>query len=49
MHSDVKERQPETPLKRAQRTDFGLSSTLVTGYTEPLGATSSRTVQVTIT
>ena len=30
-------------------TDFGLSSTLVTGYTEPLGATSSRTVQVTIT
>jgi hypothetical protein len=29
-------------------TDLDLSSTLVTGYTEPLGATSSRTVQVTI-
>jgi hypothetical protein len=29
-------------------TDIDLSSTLVTGYTEPLGATSSRIVQVTI-
>jgi hypothetical protein len=29
-------------------TDLALSSTLVTGYTEPLGATTSRTVQVTI-
>jgi hypothetical protein len=29
-------------------TDLALSSTLVTGYTEPLGAISSRTVQVTI-
>jgi len=29
-------------------TDSALSSTLVTGYTEPLGATTSRVVQVTI-
>ena len=29
-------------------TDRALSSSLVTGYTEPLGATSSRTVQISI-
>jgi hypothetical protein len=29
-------------------TDGALSSSLVTGYTEPLGATSSRTVQISI-